>query len=94
MDNDYPKSSVILFGPEGCGKAEKAEAIAKMYGLPNIAPDFHLVPALPIRGEFDTLYLYHVEEFENGVQRICDSALNLRWVSFDDALQQLKREGL
>lgn len=35
-----PKQSVIVFGPQGCGKTRNAERIARYYGLKTIVDDF------------------------------------------------------
>jgi shikimate kinase len=56
-------TSIILYGPQGCGKTRNAYRIAKMYGLTSIVDDAQDA-AMPIhRPNTGVLYLTGNEEF-------------------------------
>ena len=70
--------SVIVYGPQGCGKTiVNSLAFAKKFGLNTIIDNGVLLPANPL----DHLYLTNVKPL---VDHGC------RVISFDDAMKELK----
>ncbi|SFM56371.1 AAA family ATPase [Nitrosomonas communis] len=55
--------SVIIYGPQGCGKTTNAEKLAKHLGLSNILDEFGPGQELPE----DTLALTHVPGMEGAL---------------------------
>ena len=72
--------SVIVHGPQGCGKTLHAPQLLKHFGLRAVVDEFDAVRTLDIKFE-GVLYLTH---------RAPTYALGLRVVSFADAMQQIK----
>ncbi len=50
------KKSVVVFGPQGCGKTRNAEALRVHYGLAHVPDNWNSRDRLPLQ---DTLVLTH-----------------------------------
>lgn len=80
-----PARSVVIYGPQGCGKTRNAERIAKFYGLRTIVDDWNG------RDEFasiDTLVL------TNDYGRFADAAMRrnrVDFIEFDHAVLEMSR---
>lgn len=74
--------SVLVYGPQGCGKSTHADAIAKALGLNKIHDDWE--PDTPF-AMLDTLILTNNCENHRPFTR--------RLMSFDQAMQIARQEG-
>lgn len=72
-------SSIIVYGPKGCGKTRNSSAIAKAYGLHKIRDDWSTYD--PFTNE-DTLHIT--------IEPPRTVRLARRSVSFDDAMKKVK----
>lgn len=50
-------ASVLIYGPQGCGKTLNAKALAAHYGLANIVDEMDMLAARESWQSFGTLYL-------------------------------------
>jgi energy-coupling factor transporter ATP-binding protein EcfA2 len=80
--NDCPPKSVLVHGPQGCGKSTHAQSIAMALGLSNVLDDWQAGAAVPL---LDTLVLTNAENPKWYFQG--------RVMTFDQAMQITQQGG-
>ena len=82
--------SVIVHGPQGCGKTRNAEALKKHFRLSHIVEEFEMLRrANELRAE-DTLYLAKIDPKQTCRGPVIKE-LGIRVVAFKDAMRQCGR---
>lgn len=82
--------SVIVHGPQGCGKSLNAEKLRKHFRLSHVVEEFESLRANEIRVD-GTLYLASINP-EQTCRAAAVRALGIRVVAFKDAMQQCAKQ--
>lgn len=76
--------SVVVHGPQACGKTRNAEALRKHYGLTSILDDWNPHERLPLR---DTLVLTNANPESLGLH-----SLGVDVIAFEQAIEAVAAE--
>lgn len=82
--------SVIVYGPQGCGKTLHAEKLRKHFRLSHVVDPFELLRANELRPEA-TLYIA-TDNPQQTSRGPAVKALGIRVVAFKDAMQQCAKQ--
>ena len=78
------EKSIVVYGPQGCGKTRHAKAIAEAFGLTTIVDDWDPRDPVLRRQSIGTLFLTNVQPY--------GTAFDRRVYSFDDAMARVRKD--
>jgi MoxR-like ATPase len=79
--------SVIVYGPQGCGKTRNADALKKHFALKQVVEEFECLRKSEIAPE-DTLYLSNCHPDHPAMSRA--HMHGIRMVAFDVAMRRIE----
>lgn len=78
------EKSIVVYGPQGCGKTRNASAIAKAFGLREIVDDWSPRSAVLKRQSEGTLFLTS--------EPLRPNEFGQRVYSFDEAMSRVRKQ--